>query len=271
MTAEQYFSAPGVSNTMLGKLNESPAHLQSYLREPQEATKAMELGTDFHDLLLLDIQPQNIAIKPEGLSFATREGKAWRAEQEAAGLRIVEAKSVKAMFGMREAILANRSLRAAIENGEKEVALFAPFTLGGTVMRKGRLDLIPTSRAVIDFKTTTCSDRREFGRTIAERGYHRQGAYYLDLARENGYPQTDFLFVAVEKTPPYSVGLHYLTPEQIEAGRGQYTRLLQIYLACKERDFWPDYDCSTVPVPAEIPEWCLRVPELPGWMKGEAA
>lgn len=253
MTAHEYFSAPGVSNTMLGHLARSPEHLQSYLRGDVEKTKAMELGTDFHDLLLLDTKPANIEIKPEGMSFATKEGKAWRDEVQKAGKRIVEADAEKALYGMRESILRNKRLRAALELGEAEKPLFGEL-LAGT-RSKARLDLVPPSAAVIDFKTARDASP-DFVRSIIDRDYLRQAAYYLDLAKQNGLPHTSFIFVAVEKTPPYSVGIYYLSDDQLEIGRRQYVRLLNLYAECVSKNEWPGY--PTDPQPVELPAWFER-------------
>ncbi len=250
LSAEEYFASPGVSNTMLGLLAQSPAHLQHYLSGDVETTKAMEIGTFFHDLILLNNAPRNIAIKPEGMKFNTREGKAWRTGQEAEGKRILTQDEHDSIFGMRDAVMGHPKLKYAVESGFPEQSLFAPF---GTVTRKCRIDLVPKGPALLDFKSTDDASPVAFGRKAANMGYYRQAAYYLDIAKENGLPHTSFVLVAVEKSPPYAVGIYYLTPDQIELGRKRYTDLLQRYIECRDANCWPGY--STEPQPLELPKW----------------
>lgn len=255
MTADEYFRSTGVSNTMLGHLDQSPAHLQAYLAQPPETTKGQEIGTFFHELTLLENAPKNIAIKPEGMSFAKIDGKAWKKEALAAGKTILTQDEYDSIYGMRDAIMREPRLKLAIETGQREVALFAPF-IRGSVTRKARLDLIPESIALIDLKSTLDASPRVFGKQMAANGYIRQAAYYLDIADANGLPQTQFLFVAVEKSRPYAMAMYYLTPEQINAGRGHYVRLLQRYMECAEKNEWPAYGDREQP--AQVPEWYLR-------------
>jgi hypothetical protein len=258
LTADEYLAAAGVSNTMLGKIDQSPAHLQSYLHEPHEVTRAMEIGTFFHELTLLDNAPKNIAIRPPGPEgdFRKSEGKAWRKAQEAEGKTILTQDEYDSIYGMRDSIMRNPKLRYAIETGAREFSLFAPFNLGGSVMRKGRIDLVTTAASLLDFKTTTDASLSAFSKTIANMGYHRQAAYYLDLAKENGLPHTEFVFVAVEKVKPYAVGIYYLDQESIGIGRKRYIELLQLFIECQSKNEWPAY--SPEPQPISLPMWAMR-------------
>ena len=129
LSAEEYFAAPGVSNSMLGQLAQSPAHLQAYLRKPRETTLAMEIGTFFHELLLMMREPENIAVRDKDIDFRTAAGKKWKAEHEAKGMKILTKEEYDSIFGMRDSIMRNSRLRSALENGEPEHSLFDSWAL----------------------------------------------------------------------------------------------------------------------------------------------
>lgn len=261
MNAETYFTSEGVSNTMLGKMDNggTPAHLQSYLSQPQEATRAMEIGSWFHEFLLLKETPQNLAIRPEGPAgnFTTKEGKAWRNEQLAAGKTPIKKEEHDSIFGMANSIMANRLLAFQVEHGVREEPLFAQFNLGGSCVRKGKLDLRGhKSPALFDFKSVTDASPKAFQKTLWNMGYFRQAAYYLDLAKDNSMEFTEFVFVAVEKTPPYAVGIYHLDHEAIGYGRKRYIELLQLYIACRDEGKWPAY--SENPQTIGLPSYAVR-------------
>ena len=105
----------------------------------------------------------------------------------------------------------------------------------------------------MDFKTTTDASYESFKRTIWNMGYYRQAAYYLDIAKTNGLPHTDFVFVAVEKAPPYAVALYHMEDAAIATGRREYERLLALYEECLEKNEWPAYPKE--PQLMGLPHW----------------
>ena len=50
-----------------------------------------------------------------------------------------------------------------------------------------------------------------------------------------------WVFVAVEKKPPYAIGIYYATPDQIDLGRRQARQLFKRLVAAKRLDQWPSY------------------------------
>src|SRR5882724_5723668 len=82
LPAERYFAAAGVSKSMLDILaDKTPAHLKAYLEgEREKETAAMQFGTVLHRALLEPDTYTNrfFYIRPEGMRFNTKEGKAWQ-------------------------------------------------------------------------------------------------------------------------------------------------------------------------------------------------
>lgn len=139
-----------------------------------------------------------------------------------------------------------------------------------------------------DLKTTEDASPEGFAKSIANWRYDVQHAYYMDgtrLALEQGkctpphegkaelsvywtdpvtgvlcrcrpdfwrgYPK-HFAFIAVEKKPPYAVGVYVLDSEGVEIGRAQYQHDLRVYAECVRTGVWPGYGdkIQTISLPA---------------------
>jgi exodeoxyribonuclease VIII len=61
-----------------------------------------------------------------------------------------------------------------------------------------------------------------------------------------------FVFICVEKKPPYAVGVYILDDHALKMGRIEYEEDLERYKKCKETGEWPSYaddDIATVTLP----------------------
>ncbi len=112
---------------------------------------------------------------------------------------------------------------------------------------------------MVDLKTTDDVSESGFGRTIAQRRYHVQGAWYLDILRAlygDDAPQT-FVFIAAQKKRPYDVAVHYLTSEQIELGRILYRQDLAKLVSCYDTGIWHGADNGLV-IEANLPSYEMQ-------------
>ena len=93
MTNDNYHDRPEVSATDLRRAAERGGWYAIWSRNNPRKTAAMDVGTRIHAAMLEHetIDPSRYVPRPDGMSFATKEGKAWKAEQEAAGLTVVDA------------------------------------------------------------------------------------------------------------------------------------------------------------------------------------
>ncbi len=91
---------------------------------------------------------------------------------------------------------------------------------------------------VIDLKTTGegGASPEAFTRTIASFKYFLQAAHYLQ-----GTGAKRFIFVAVEKVFPYSVGVYELSPHFIERGYELQEQTLSDIKAAQESGIWAGY------------------------------
>lgn len=109
----------------------------------------------------------------------------------------------------------------------------------------------------VDIKGTVDASPEGFSREIHKHGYHIQAALYLDGC--NALKPSEFrrfVFIAVEKKPPYCVGVYELGDSSIDQGRREYRRLMTRYANCLETGNWPDYTNEGVGY-IDVPSWAL--------------
>jgi exodeoxyribonuclease VIII len=251
---EDYTAADGVSKSMLDQLAwpKTPAHLKAYLERKPEATDSQRFGALLHRCLLEPDTVSELAVRPEGMKFSTKEGIAWKAENAGRDIVTREEKSqIDAMCGN----LWKHPRAKLLLGHDKERSLWA--TDGHGTLRKGRMDLLPiTGNVVADVKTTAEACVSEFERSIYNYRYHVQGAYYIDLCNLLGMDKREFVLICVEKTAPYLVAVYAIEPDVLEYGRKMYQRDLTLYRSCVEKDQWPGYDENILRI--GIPEWARK-------------
>ena len=240
MTTEEYRAHPACNFSSLKALLKSPAHYQAALQNQVEETVAMRLGTLVHGVVLEGHDLNAIAaIKPEGLSMATKDGKAWK---EAAGeLPIISLQDACDIEGMSASILANPHAAHILNiSPERETPLFS--TLQG-VPCKALLDAHGTDGEewwIVDLKTTDDASPDAFARKVANFHYDLQAELYnAILSRHHQIENRPYwLWIAVEKTPPYTCAV-YNANEWRQSGEEKLDRVLQSWKECTEKNEWP--------------------------------
>jgi hypothetical protein len=102
--------------------------------------------------------------------------------------------------------------------------------------RNGRL-------VITDLKT--CENAADAGiqKSVANYGYHQQGAHYSDAAVALGRGEDPgFVFIFVEKSPPHLINVVQLDDDALEVGRRRNAAALRIYAECTKTGEWPGYD-----------------------------
>lgn len=250
---------PGRSLSSSGarKLLDCPAKFRHQQLHPTPSTKAMELGTAAHQLVL-GVGPELVRI--DATEWRTNAAKEEVAAVRASGgipLKPADYKQVHAMATeLRRHPVAGRLF--APGTGAAEQTLIWPDRATG-VWRRARLDWLRQSGAgrvvVGDYKTTASASERAIQKSVAEYGYHCQGAWYVDGVAELGLapPDTPMVFVFQEKDPPYLIRVVQLDDMAMHIGRQQNRKALDLYRQCVETDTWPGYDPEILPI--GLPAW----------------
>jgi exodeoxyribonuclease VIII len=156
-------------------------------------------------------------------------------------------------MGMHQSILSHPEASRALAQGESEMCMFANDLTGLSL--KCRSDWI-SGNTVTDLKSTLDASKDAFAKTILFYGYDVQAAFNLDMSKWLGIPKDYFLFIAVEKEPPYAVAMYELDQESIEIGRNKYRRWISLVDHCIKTNEWPGYDPDITRI--SLPEWSKR-------------
>lgn len=154
--------------------------------------------------------------------------------------------------------LASRLLDPA--TGTPEQSLYQQDPATGVFLR-GRLDFLPhrTEHRMIatDVKTAVSADPEQFGKAAANNGYDMQDGWYRDLIIGLGLDaDPGFLFVVIEKSPPYLVNVVQLNAEAVRIGRLKNRRAIRSYAECLGSGEWPGYPTDVNAV--ALPGWYTR-------------
>lgn len=256
MSHDDYHAAPGLNKSLLDELHRSPAHYKYRLDNPREDTPAMLWGRMFHSFILEPDQfEKTYAVLPEGIDRRTKEGKAIFAEWEESnpGRIGVNKPDLATLQAMRDSLYSHTRAVAALTGGRSELSLF--WEHDGGIAAKCRVDYLNDHHGVaVDLKT--CMDARAdvFSRDCWKYRYHVQAPYYLDgIGAVTGERWSDFVFVCIEKEPPYAVAVYTADGEMVDQGRREYLRDLAVYRECMERDHWPAYADEVLAL--TLPAW----------------
>ena len=69
----------------------------------------------------------------------------------------------------------------------------------------------------------------------------RDGITPAQLLTDNGIDVNTFIFVVIEKAPPYGIGIYELSAEDRQWGREMYQRDLRVFDRCMKEQQWPGY------------------------------
>lgn len=241
MTEEQYRASEAISKSDLDWIAppKTPAHYKAKKDglNVQPTTPAMMLGSLIHRAVLEPDTMSDFVTRPAGMDFRSKEGKAWRdANVGKTVLTHEEAVQVKEMV---DAVWSHPIAKRIFKDAATEVCLFAEDADG--MSRKGRLDAMIKGNVVPDLKTAHSADAMEFERSIGKYRYHVQAAYYIDLCNLLDMDKSEFVYVVVEKEPPYAVAVYSLDQDAIRLGRLEYQRDLAAVRKCMESGEWPAF------------------------------
>jgi len=250
-----------VSASMLKALARSPAHMQAMLKEKKDSD-ALRMGRALHKLVLEGDEAFRDSFGMKNLSWATKEGKAQQAAFAARGLMPVSVDEWEDLEGMRDALLDHPIAgNLLMTRGHVEEAILWTDHKTGVACRCKPDKFLPNERILLDVKSTLDASTTYFERSAFSFGYHIQAAHYEAgaLAYSGGSDNGDlsdnieWLFIAVEKNPPYAVNVFAMSDALLRHGRAERLRLLNLYKECNAKNNWPSYPSEVQEI--SIPRW----------------
>lgn len=255
LSFEAYRKADGVSRSDLEWLRYSPAHYKAHKDGliAEEEGPALTMGTIIHRAVLEpDTMEGAFYVKPEGMKFTTKEGIAWRDSHQ--DCPILSADDAATVRGVSASVNAHPMAKRLLAGSDFERSLFAD---DKGLLLKSRFDILPKSgNAIADLKTCERADLESVEKAIANYSLYRQAAFYGRVAKLLGMDRTAFVFIFVEKSPPYAVACYQLADDVIRAGASLVNRDLDLLRECIANDSWPGYGDTILP--AAVPGWLLK-------------
>lgn len=263
---EDYHGGPGISKSHLDVIspqnNGCPAkYWYTYISEqaePREPSPDMIIGTAVHTLVLEPETFDDCYVESQKFDRRTKAGKAEAAAFEEAnkGRIVLEPDAMKQVKEMAHAVHVHPVASKLLARGEAETSFYATDPETGLLI-KSRPDFINHNNFMIDLKTTGDASPDAFFKSIINFRYFIQPPWYTDVIGLAGHDRPEqVIFVAVEKKPPYLVGVYFTPPEVFDIGRMQARRDLNLINESLKNGYFPDYGYTAQPI--ALPAWFTR-------------
>jgi len=256
MPEKEYRKAEGLSKSDIDKIAQSPQHYHFHKHNSQEPTQAMRIGTALHAYVLEDFD-KLCAVEPTQINKRTKDGKEiYEVFQTLnANKTIITEDDMEHVKAMSASIMAHPTASHLIKTAEeKELSVFFEHECG--TKAKCRPDIIANGGVLVDIKTTTDASPDAFSKALYNFRYFVQSAYYLDGTKELTGNGADFIFIVVEKIPPYAVAVYIIGDADIDLGRQDYKRHLETYNECVKTGIWHGYSQQIQDI--FLPDWVHR-------------
>ena len=238
-----YVALPGMNNSKLGVLKRCPAKFKWLSEHERHDSDALKIGRAIHTAVLEPEKFNDEFLCLPDIDRRTTKGREIYAElvSQNPDKTILKPDDFNMALDVATSVRGNAHANYLLRGAATEVTLDWTHEETG-IPCKARVDAYNHELAtLIDIKTTQDASRGGFPRKLFAYGYHRQAAYYLEAMRQNGEPADHFVFIAVEKEPPYAVGLYRLSDQTIQLSKQENDALLRLYAECKRTDSWPGY------------------------------
>lgn len=259
LSMETYHSdccdGPSVSASVLHKMNaECPAKVWETSplnpnRVEDKAKKAFDVGRAAHALTLGEPEFARYFVVSPYDDFRTKEAREWRDGETRTVLKSDDFEDVFAMAAARKR---SPQCAQAFLKGMPERSLIHRDEETGVYL-KVRPDWLPDDPAkdfIQEYKTARTIQPRRLGMAVFDYGYHSQAAMQFDVtAAVLNVTPLGVAHIVQEKEVPYLAELKMFDIDQLEFGRREYRRALQLFARCwearlagkPERVAWPGF------------------------------
>lgn len=251
MPNEDYHAFEGISKSSLDLINKSPAHFMC--GKKFEQTPAMRMGTIVHTAVL---EPERFAkeyIVLRGINDKRKTEYKEAAKQFGKDNTLTHDEGVQI-----ESLVESISSRADLQSELDACNLFevSAFVEINGVLCRCRYDALNTNDHVsIDLKTTRCSEREEFAKSVYNFRYHVQDAFYSEIYKRITGHSLRFGFLAVENEPPHCPMMYWLDDEAKMIGADEAVRNVSAYKRAMESQEWKGYEQTNEPL--SLPSWAI--------------
>ena len=247
-----YRATKAVSCSVLKRFAEAPAKALV----PSKDSAAMNAGRLIHSALL---EPHKFDARYARTMLERRGTKDWKEEEAASGKTLLKVPEFDELATIRDAVMSHPTARELLAPGlEPEASVFWQDDATGLLCR-GRVDgLRRDQRIIVDLKTTVDASPPEFAKSAGNYRHHWQEAFYRRgvKAAAGGFEADRFIFIALEREPPFLIGIYELSPSAVAQGEREVMRALHEYAECERTGIWPGYAPEIVMV--DLPMWAME-------------
>jgi hypothetical protein len=223
----------------------------------------MVIGSAVHTSVLeIDKWDATYAVTPAGINRRTNAGKAeWDVFTTAAGTRTVISREDADLVGkITEGVFKHPAASSLLGlPGKAESSLFWTDAETGLECKCRPDYLLNDGSTIVDLKTTESASPADFMQSIAKWRYHVQAAWYLHgVEQATGKRPEQFVFLCVEKRPPFACAVYVAAPEMVQIGWDTARANLNRLAECMAADAWPGYSDQ------------VELINLPAWMRPKA-
>lgn len=246
---EYHKNTEKISKSGLDLVHKSPLHYWERYLNPmhiEKKTPALILGSAVHCAVLEPSEfGKRYAVAPE-VDRRTKEGKEIYANFEASIANLDASIQGLEVISKADSIVCERIMEAVQSHSEAALLLHKLSAIEKILEWddcKAKPDGICESlHLIVDLKTTEDASPVAFGRSALKYRYDVQAAFYCDgYEAVYGHRPEGFIFIAVEKTPPYAVAVYVIEDADIEVGRQKYKADLERWRECRQLNEWKGF------------------------------
>ena len=235
-----------ISKSRLEKMSVCPSYFKWCEDNPQEPNEDLILGSAFHKLVLepQDFDKEFIII--EKFDRRTKEGRlAYEHQMQLvqSGMQVITQEQYDTICGMRDSVYNNKYAKVLLDGNIEQSFYFKDdFTEEECKCRPDVWKKLKNGRVlIVDLKSTKSSKTEDFVRDVVKFGYDLQDFHYtygVSKVLETPKDNIDFIFIAVEKKPPYLCNI--LQADDLIRQRGEtlFREYIGKYHECKESGVW---------------------------------
>lgn len=260
---KDYHAKPGLSKTKLWTLlNETPAKLRWLQDNPAPPTPAMQFGSALHKYVL---EPETFfdeyAVAPS-VDRRTKAGK----EEYAAWLETAKGKEVVApddmvTIGEIAAAISAHKRASFLLRGEVETSYYWTDDMTGLdcQARPDCVKIIGDKGYIIDLKTCAKADTDTMIAQAYKLGYDMQAYMFKSAVEAERQIPCDFIFVCVEKEPPYLINILQADDLMLRSGEDRFREAIGVYKSCSESGNWYGYEGAfNIINNLSLPKWAAK-------------
>lgn len=234
-----------ISKSGLDLIRKSPAkyhykYLSGLYKEKK--TDALIFGSAFHTIVLEpELFQSQFVIMPDFYGTGSVKAKQEFINTHV-GKEFISMDTYVKITGMRDSILAHEIAGPLIcANGLIEKT-FTWVDHDTNVNCKCKPDKFTYEKKIIlDLKSTESADETDFMFSAKKYRYYVQASFYFDGLEANGLKPELFVFIAVEKEPPFLVNCFFYGENSMDYGRETYKEDLYVYKRCLEENKFIGY------------------------------